>query len=106
MKKLMRTILGLTLALSLCVGVSAAAFGAEKSSDNVSLDDILGHLSSLSTEEIEEREKAFNADAAVGDRAARRHPLPPDRYPGLVHGQQGEKLCRYRDPQKTAGRMV
>ena len=54
MKKLMRTILGLTLALSLCVGVSAAAFGAEKSSDNVSLDDILGLLSSLSTEEIEE----------------------------------------------------
>ena len=53
MKKLLRTILCLTLALSLCIGVSTA-FGAESSSEDVSLDDILDLLSSISTEEIAE----------------------------------------------------
>jgi len=54
MKKFLKTILSLTLALSLCIGVSAVAFGAESASEDVALSDILDLLSSLSTEEIEE----------------------------------------------------
>lgn len=75
MKKILRTMLCLTLALAMSISVSAVAFAAEGAEGDVSLTDILDLLSSLSTEEIEEEvqddapveEIAQGTTSTVGD---------------------------------------
>ena len=64
MRKMWKTLVSLITVLALCAGMGTMAFASEGSAEDVSLDDILGLLSSLNTEEVVDEAEE---EVAVGE---------------------------------------